>query len=232
MWPDRCFHDMPVDGFQVIQVMAQLPMDVASMIRIVKVVWEGLDMWSCKLFAAEDKVATTWLVRGTESTETSWLLPVASCWHGVFLCRWCWCVQGRQGRVLCEWPWVAENVVDNEINHIPWVTVTVCHGVVDTVDNHIPQVTVTVCCGVAETDTVTVTITTMTKILQCHLHLWHTLDVWVQTQTVQVCKMEGRYEGHGTTCLGPGQLAEAGAVFTVAHCSTHSLSRLYCRYYP
>jgi len=48
-------------------------------------------------------------------------------------------------------------------NNILWVTVTVCHGVADTMDNHLLQVTVTVCCGAVESDTMTVTITTMTK---------------------------------------------------------------------
>jgi len=60
-------------------------------------------------------------------------------------------------------------------HNIPWVTVMVCHGVVDTMDNHIPQVTVMVCHGMAKSDTVTVTVTTMTKIPQCHPHLGYTL---------------------------------------------------------
>ena len=48
-------------------------------------------------------------------------------------------------------------------NDIPQVIVTVCHSVADTMDNHLPRVMVTVCCGAVESDTVTVTITTMTK---------------------------------------------------------------------
>ena len=58
---------------------------------------------------------------------------------------------------------------------IPRVTVTVCHGVADTVDNRIPQVTVTVCHGMVKSDTVTVTVTTVTKIPRCHPHPGYTL---------------------------------------------------------
>lgn len=48
-------------------------------------------------------------------------------------------------------------------NNIPWVTVTVCHGVMDTMDNHLPWVMVMVCCSAVESDTMTITITTITK---------------------------------------------------------------------
>ena len=61
-------------------------------------------------------------------------------------------------------------------HNIPQVTVMVCHGVADTMDNHIPQVTVMVCHGIAKSDTITVTITTVTKILRYHLHLGYTLN--------------------------------------------------------
>ena len=58
---------------------------------------------------------------------------------------------------------------------ILWVTVMVCHGVADTMDNHILQVTVTVCHGIVKSDTITVTVTTMTKIPWYHLHPGYTL---------------------------------------------------------
>ena len=51
-----------------------------------------------------------------------------------------------------------------------------CHSVADTIDNCILQVTVTVCHSVAESDTVTITVRTVTKKLWCYPYLEYTLE--------------------------------------------------------